>query len=228
MERNHSRVNQTSTDLLSSWRGNCDIQLLIYESDPDRPNIKEISRVTDYVVAYQCKGNSTYLEERETTKHIIMNAESGLGGKQDLKRVCKKVMNKAATRRLISKQEASVFLADLPLTRCSEFIKTVSISKSTRLNTDKSQSSTSKKFLDHYASRGEIRARRFAGRRSHIELRSRWLRAAAGSRSAAAPRRVGGHRRQARKCAPSGDACLPTCHSERGAFARSDRCAHDP
>jgi hypothetical protein len=153
MERNHSRVNQTSTDLLSSWRGNCDIQLLIYESDPDRPNIKEISRVTDYVVAYQCKGNSTYLEERETTKHIIMNAESGLGGKQDLKRVCKKVMNKAATRRLISKQEASVFLADLPLTRCSEFIETVSISKSTCLNTDKSQSSTSKKFLDHYASR---------------------------------------------------------------------------
>jgi hypothetical protein len=154
LDRNHSRVNQTSTDLLSSWRGNCDIQLLIYESDPDRPNIKEISRVTDYVVAYQCKGNSTYLEERETTKHIIMNAESGVGGKQDLKRVCKQVMNKAATRRLISKQEASVFLADLPLTRCSEFIETVSISKSTRLNTDKSQSSTSKKFLDHYATRG--------------------------------------------------------------------------
>jgi hypothetical protein len=93
------------------------------------------------------------MEERETTKHIIMNAEGGIGGKQDLKRVCKQVMNKAATRRLISKQEASVFLADLPLTLCSEFMETVSISNTARLKTDNSKSSSPKKFLDHYASR---------------------------------------------------------------------------
>jgi len=153
MERNHSRVNQTSLDMLSSWRGNCDIQILIYESDPDTPDLREISRVTDYIVAYQCKGNTTYMEERETTKHIILNADVGIGGEGDLKRVCKQVMNKAASRRLISKQEASVFLADLPLTLCSEFMETVSISKTTRLKTDNSSASSPQKFLTHYASR---------------------------------------------------------------------------
>lgn len=142
-------------DILQSWRGNCDMQILVYESDPDNPNIKEISRVTDYVVSYNTKGNTTYMEEKETTKHIIMSAEEITGGDMDLKRVCKKVMNKAATRRLISKQEASVLIADLQLTLCSEHIETVSISKSKRITIETpSLSATTKKLIDTYAKRG--------------------------------------------------------------------------
>lgn len=153
MERNHARINQTPMDMLLSWRGNCDIQVLVYESHPDRPDIKEISRVTDYVVAYQCKGNTTYQEEKETTKNIIMAAEEGIGGLYDLKRVCKQVMNKATTRRLISKQEASVLLAELPLTLCSEFTETVSISNSKRLSIDGANDNS--KFITKYAKRAE-------------------------------------------------------------------------
>ena len=42
MDRNHSRINQTSLDMLKSWRGNCDIQILIYKSDPDKPIIVDV------------------------------------------------------------------------------------------------------------------------------------------------------------------------------------------
>lgn len=153
MPRNHARVNQSSLDMLVSWRGNCDIQVLVYESDPKKPDIKEISRVTDYVVAYSCKGNTTRLEEIQTTKSLILNAETTIGGTSDLRRVCKQVMNRAATRRLISKQEASVMLADLPLTICSEYIETVSISNNKKLSLKKVNGSSRKKLIDAYAQR---------------------------------------------------------------------------
>lgn len=72
MPRNHPRISQTSRVLLQSWRGNCDVQLLVYNSDPKKPDIKEIAKVTDYVVSYSCKGNVTLKEEREQTKKLIM------------------------------------------------------------------------------------------------------------------------------------------------------------
>lgn len=72
MPRNHRRINQCSTQLLQSWRGNCDIQILVYNCDPKAPNINEIARVTDYVVAYSCKGNSTVKEEREQNRKLLL------------------------------------------------------------------------------------------------------------------------------------------------------------
>lgn len=72
MPRNHTRLNQCSTQLIQSWRGNCDIQILVYDCDPKHPNINEIARVTDYVVAYSCKGNTTVKEEREQNRKLLM------------------------------------------------------------------------------------------------------------------------------------------------------------
>ena len=72
MPRNHSRVVQTSLDLLQSWRANCDIQLLIYNCDPKNPDIMDIARVTDYIVAYSCKGSITLKEEREQSKNLLL------------------------------------------------------------------------------------------------------------------------------------------------------------
>lgn len=72
MPRNDERINQTSTDLLQSWRGNCDVQILVYNCDPKKPDISEISKVTDYVVAYSCKGNCSLKEEREMTKAMAL------------------------------------------------------------------------------------------------------------------------------------------------------------
>jgi hypothetical protein len=133
MPRNHPRVNQTSTIMLQSWRGNCDLQILIYESSPDNFDLREVSKVTDYVVAYSCKGNSTIREEVETNKQLIMSIQETTGDNSELKRVCKQVMNKAAVSRLISKAEASLLLCDLSLTTCSEFIESVSVSNSLNL-----------------------------------------------------------------------------------------------
>ena len=72
MPRNHRRVNQTLMDMLQSWRGNCDIQILVYNCDINNPDIGEIAKVTDYVVSYACKGNTTVKEERKQNKRIIM------------------------------------------------------------------------------------------------------------------------------------------------------------
>ena len=72
MPRNNSRLVQSSIDLLQSWRANCDIQLLIYDCDPRNPDVTNIARVTDYIVAYSCKGNATMKEEREQTRHLLL------------------------------------------------------------------------------------------------------------------------------------------------------------
>lgn len=133
MARNHSRVNQTSTTLLQGWRGNCDLQILIYDSHPDQFDLREISKVTDYVVAYSCKANTTFHEEVEMNKRIIMGMQETTGDSSELKSLCRHLTNKASSARLISKQEASVLLGDLELTVCSEMIDSVSISNSLRL-----------------------------------------------------------------------------------------------
>lgn len=72
MSRNHLRLNQTSTDLIQSWRGNCDVQILIYDCDPRHPNLNEVARVSDYVVSYACKGNTSNKEEREQNRTLVL------------------------------------------------------------------------------------------------------------------------------------------------------------
>jgi hypothetical protein len=72
MKRTKSRkVVQLSKPLLQSWRANCDIQLLIYNSDPRNPDIAEIESVTRYVVAYAGKKHNTSKTEREAIQNII-------------------------------------------------------------------------------------------------------------------------------------------------------------
>ena len=65
MSRNHARVNQVSDVMLSSWRGNCDVQIFIYESNPEKPQYDKIARVTDYTVGYACKDGQKLKEEKE-------------------------------------------------------------------------------------------------------------------------------------------------------------------
>ena len=151
LKRNHTRITQTSTDMLRSWRGNCDIQMIIYDSNPDDIDLMEISRVTDYIVGYIGKGNSTMLEEKETNKQLILTAEEVTGNDQDLKALTKKIMNKAATRRLIPKQEACLLLAQMKLTSCSEMFSTVSLSRNHRISSQ--PNSNCNTFIAKYESR---------------------------------------------------------------------------
>ena len=72
LSRNNQRVVQSSMDMLQSWRGNCDFQILLYDCDPFNPDPSEIARVIDYVVAYACKGNCTLAEEKRQIKKLVL------------------------------------------------------------------------------------------------------------------------------------------------------------
>ena len=93
------------------------------------------------------------MKKRQLTKASLwLWMMSQVGDKLDLKRVCKKVMNKAASRRLISKQESCVLLGNLPLTLCSENIETVSISNTVKVKIQASDG-IDRRFLASYANR---------------------------------------------------------------------------
>ena len=51
-----------------------------------------------------------------------LSADEITGDKHDLTRVCKQVMNKSTTKRLISKPEAVCILGKLDMTKCTETI----------------------------------------------------------------------------------------------------------
>ena len=59
---NSKRFLQSEMITLQSWRANCDVKLLIYETDPSYPDMNEISSVIDYIVSYTCKGHLTQLK----------------------------------------------------------------------------------------------------------------------------------------------------------------------
>ncbi len=71
MKRNNLRMIQTPINVLKGWRGNCDIKVLLYDCHDGEPTPEDIAEVTDYIVAYACKGNETSAVERETLKNII-------------------------------------------------------------------------------------------------------------------------------------------------------------
>lgn len=71
LKRNTTRMVQSSMKLLQIWRANCDIQLLMYDTDPRNPDMYELNKVTDYVVSYACKGNTSTEAEIEVMSSLI-------------------------------------------------------------------------------------------------------------------------------------------------------------
>jgi hypothetical protein len=63
LRRNHPRLLQTSLHFLQSWRANCDVSIMIFDSDPIFSDLSEIAEVTYYVVSYTCKGNPLSLQK---------------------------------------------------------------------------------------------------------------------------------------------------------------------
>src|SRR5687768_16007625 len=115
LPRNHRSIVASSKWLLQGWRANCDIQILLYECDPLHPNPDEIARVTDYIVAYACKGNKNIGEEREQMKALILSTQEISGTTNDVKRIARKLLNKVTKDKVISKQECICQLGKLDL-----------------------------------------------------------------------------------------------------------------
>ena len=148
LPRNHRRIVASSRWLLQGWRANCDIQVLLYECDPMHPNPDEIARVTDYIVAYACKENETFVEEKKQAKALILGCEDKSGTIAEVKKIARVLLNKTLKDKVISKQECMCHLAKLDLFVCSESIETVSISGEYCLQTSEGAKHT---FLAKYA-----------------------------------------------------------------------------
>ena len=149
LPRNNKRLTQSSAFLVQSWRANCDVQILLYETDPLHPDPSEIAKATDYIVAYACKGVETLQEERNQMVSLVMAAHETFGDHTDVQRLARQLLNKTIGEKMISKQEAMVLVGQLRLVHCSESIDTVSISGYYKLD----KNSTSTTFLKKYATR---------------------------------------------------------------------------
>lgn len=136
LKRNNNFVVQASSFLCQGWRGNCDIQYLLYLSDTEDIDASEICRVTNYIVSYSCKGNETEVEQKSALKDIISAAQEEYGDERDVKKIARRVLNECSKSRVISKQEASCHLLGLDLYSCSEKVENVSLSGEHNLGTD--------------------------------------------------------------------------------------------
>ena len=106
--------------------------------------------MTNYIVAYTCKGNETNMEEMKQMKALNLGSQDTSGTTSDVKKIAKKLLNKISKDKVISKQECMCHLAKLDLFLCSESIETVSISGEYRLSTSNEAKSS---FLAKYANR---------------------------------------------------------------------------
>ena len=108
LPRNNKMTVQSSLYLLQGWRANCDIQLILYDSDPTNPDCEELAKVTDYVVAYASKGNYSLQGEKEIFKSYILglNDEAvNQGDVNEAKRLARMILNKSMSEKVISKQD---------------------------------------------------------------------------------------------------------------------------
>jgi hypothetical protein len=135
LKRTNKRILQTSAYMMQSWRANCDLQILLYNSDPDNPDLDDIAAVTDYVVTYACKGNESIHSEKERLKSYIASMSDNERSEMATATLAKKVLNRSLKTRMISKQEATVQLDGLDLWTCSDSIETVSITPSYKVST---------------------------------------------------------------------------------------------
>jgi hypothetical protein len=153
LPRNDQRTVQSSLAFVQSWRANCDIQILLYDSDPKCPNPEDIGRVTDYIVAYACKGNETIAQERQQMKALILGSSDTSGTVTEVKTLARVLLNKVTKEKVISKQECMCHLAGLDLVLCSESIESVSISGTYKLGTEYQAKKT---MLSRYADRENV------------------------------------------------------------------------
>jgi len=149
--RNTVRMVQTATKLLQLWRGNCDVKIMLYDTNPMNPDITTILQVCDYLVSYATKGAETLAIEKKNMKELVMQTEDMSGNKNGVFQIARKLLNRAMVARTIPKQEAMVLLGDLSLTSCSEYIEPVSLSNFYQV--DKTNTQKNSSWMKQYRNR---------------------------------------------------------------------------
>ena len=149
--KKRKNVLPTSVALVLGWRANCDVKILLYDSDPMMPNAANIAKVTNYLVSYASKGTERYEVEKEQIRTLIKTATEITGCERDLISLSRQILNKFVGEKLISKQECMVQLLNLDLWDCSESFIRVSLSGYVRLT--KNRCGQSNRYLTEYAQR---------------------------------------------------------------------------
>ena len=151
MKRDHPRMVQISAPVLESWRANCDISLILSESDPKNPSTRDIIPVSKYLTEYVGKGmeGSGALGDVLASVAADANPETSCA-----KNVVNKFLMKTV-KRDISSAEASHEIAGIPLYRCNHKFVNFSLS-GTRMLQRIGQNVTRPTLLDRYVSRKDI------------------------------------------------------------------------
>ena len=155
LKRSHPRILQSSLHCVRSWRANCDVQILLYDGNPNHPSPAEIAKATDYIVGYACKGNESLKMEKALIRQLILNATETHGDDTDVTRVARQILNQSIGEKMISKQEAMVQIGQLQLFDCSESIDTHSLSGYRKLHKDSNGKYSGSTLLAKYANRAK-------------------------------------------------------------------------
>ena len=94
MAKGRQRVIPSSMALLHGWRANCDVKILLYESDPENPDSKDIATVTNYLVSYASKGQETIAQEKESMRTLILAAQEVTGCQRELFSLARRLLNR--------------------------------------------------------------------------------------------------------------------------------------
>ena len=153
LKRSEERMKQTSTTMLQSWRANCDVAILIYDTDPVHLSPSDVAKVSNYIVSYCTKGNVSFQQERDTIAAIVEKTQSDYAGMEtpEVIRMTRQILNSFMGTRIISKGEASVEMLSLDLYWCTETIRHIRLSKTQRLTTS---SNSNNDTISKYSMRG--------------------------------------------------------------------------
>jgi hypothetical protein len=157
LKRTNNRLKQTSTSMLQSWRANCDVQIILYQSNPKELDVYDIARVTSYVVSYTCKGSETNEHEAESIKSLILGSDLiySEDTQYDLARVIKKILHSFYGKRVIGKPECSTLLSGLPLVSCTEGFDKVSTCSYHKLQGPNSSNVADSNLIKRYKDRDD-------------------------------------------------------------------------
>ena len=154
LRRNEPKMQQTSQTMLQSWRANCDVAVLVYDTDPVDFTPKDISTISSYIVSYCTKGNSSYVEESDTIAGVIEKSNTQFISCENTEiiKMVRQILNSFLNSRIISKAEASVELLNLDLYWCTESFKHIPLSSRRKLQNSKNATTG---LIEKYANRAD-------------------------------------------------------------------------
>lgn len=141
--------------LIHGWRANCDVKILLFESDPKNPDSEDITKVTNYIVSYASKGVETLQHERQQLRMLILATDEKTGCERDVVALARRILNRYVGERVVSKQECMVQLLGLDLWVCSESFHRISLSGYTKI--DSKGTTGMNRTLRDYAYRKNVR-----------------------------------------------------------------------